>query len=66
MEQKEEEDECAWDTLMKSPEGAGKAVLGIISPLWTLKKNHKGRVGKPGRSSHEGAVYKDLHLGPVF
>lgn len=45
-EQKEEEEECAWDTLMKSPEGAGKAVLGIISPLWTLKK-------KPQRQSLE-------------
>lgn len=38
MEQKEEEEECAWDRLMKSPEGADKPVLGIISPLWTIKK----------------------------
>lgn len=31
-----------------------------------LPRNHRSRVWIPGRSSSEGDVYKDLHLGPVF
>lgn len=31
-----------------------------------LPRNHGGSVWTPGRSTSEGAVYMDLHLGLVF
>lgn len=37
MEQEEEEEQCVWDRLMKSPEGADKTVPETISPLSTIK-----------------------------